>query len=269
MPPKLSSYDKAFFDETQFTSLRSAQEVVPLILDLLEVKNVIDIGCGTGAWLSVFEQFGVSRVLGIDNASLNGAKLQIKENQILKHDLLKTLELANDERFDLVTCLEVAEHLPASCAKQIVDNLTSLGSVVLFSAAIPHQGGTNHINEQWPEYWAKLFAEQGYRVVDCLRAKIWQNDNVAYWYAQNLLLYVKEDDLAKYPKLEPYVQSTDPNQLTLIHPKTYIKNHDRFNSPVVIVLRFVWGIVPRRLRLYLIKPLDSLIWKHVSTKFKV
>jgi len=39
--------------------------------------------------------------------------------------------------------------------------LVKAAPVVLFSAAIPLQGGTEHVNEQWQSYWAKLFAEHG------------------------------------------------------------------------------------------------------------
>jgi SAM-dependent methyltransferase len=260
-----SVYNKTFFDELQLTDFRSAQEIVPLILDLIDAKSVIDVGCGSGAFLSVFQQHGVKDIQGIDNASLDSAMLHIPTDKILRHDLTRPFSV--DKKFDLVTCMEVAEHLPASCAEQIVDNLTRLGPVILFSAAIPHQGGTNHINEQWPEYWAKLFASKGYVVIDCLREKIWQNDNVTYWYAQNLLWYIKADQLNEYPKLAAYAHSTSPNQLTWIHPKTYVKNYDRLNSPVVLMLRFAWGLIPRWLRLRLVKPLDSMIWRHVSTNY--
>ncbi len=259
-------YNETFFDELQLTDFRSAQEIVPIILDFVDAKSVIDVGCGSGAFLSVFQQYGIEDIQGIDSASLDAAVLHISREKILRHDLRQPFSL--DREFDLVTCIEVAEHLPESCAQQIVDNLIRLGSVVLFSSAIPHQGGTNHINEQWPEYWAKLFANRGYTVIDCLRERIWQNDNVTYWYAQNLLWYVKSDQLKKYPRLAAHAQSTSPNLLTWIHPKTYVKNYDRLNSPMILIMRFAWSLIPRWLRLRLVKPLGSFIWKHVSTTYR-
>ena len=54
----------------------------------------------------------------------------------------------------------------------------SLSDVVLFSAAIPHQGGENHFNEQWPDYWSQKFERRGYSVLDCLRHLIWANPKV-------------------------------------------------------------------------------------------
>jgi hypothetical protein len=52
------------------------------------------------------------------------------------------------------------------------DSLVSRGPVIVFSAAIPYQGGTNHTNEQWPEYWARHFSAKGYVPVDCVRRQI-------------------------------------------------------------------------------------------------
>ncbi len=81
-------------------------------------------------------------------------------------------------RFDLGICLEVAEHLPTAGADQLVENLVRLSDVILFSAAIPHQGGTHHVNEQWPSYWADLFAARHYFAWDGLRWLIWQDARI-------------------------------------------------------------------------------------------
>ena len=100
-----------------------------------------------------------------------------------------------DREFDLVPSLEVAEHLPKPCAEEFVDSLTRLGSSILFSAAIPLQGGKHHLNEQWPAYWARYFQERGYVAIDCIRDKIWQDDNVEFWYARNILIFVRKKAL--------------------------------------------------------------------------
>ena len=96
-------------------------------------------------------------------------------------------------------CLEVAEHLPETAAASLVESLVNLSSVVLFSAAIPMQGGTNHINEQWPEYWRRLFQVHGYRMLDLIQREIWKNAAVKFWYRQNTFLFVA--DRAKCPQI--------------------------------------------------------------------
>jgi len=127
-------------------------------------------------------------------------------------------------RFDLVLSLEVAEHLDKEYADVFIDSLVSLGPVVLFSAAIPYQGGTNHINEQWPEYWVSHFRKRGYQVIDYLRRKIWDNQKVEPWYAQNILIFIKQDCLEKYPLLAKELKNTNLSQISVIHPKIYLSN---------------------------------------------
>lgn len=90
-------------------------------------------------------------------------------------------------------CLETAEHLPPERADSFVEDLVKLAPVVVFSAAIPGQGGTDHLNEQWPEYWAQRFRKLSYVVVDTLRMRFWSNEAMSAMYAQNSILYVRKD----------------------------------------------------------------------------
>ena len=50
--------------------------------------------------------------------------------------------------FDLAISLEVAEHPPEEFAEPLVERLVTAAPFVLFSAAIPEQGGIHHVNEQ-------------------------------------------------------------------------------------------------------------------------
>jgi SAM-dependent methyltransferase len=197
----------------------SARVVVPLMIDLVEPHSVIDVGCGTGAWLAVFREAGVDEVLGVDGDSVEVAMLRIPEELFVARDLSRPFSL--DRHFDLVVSLEVAEHLPAESADGYVESLTALGPVVLFSAAIPGQDGVHHVNEQWPEYWAERFAARGYVPVDCLRRRIWSNEAVAWWYAQNSLVFVEREHLSRTPRLKAEHEAAGTSQLRLVHPVKY------------------------------------------------
>jgi hypothetical protein len=148
----------------------------------------------------------------------------------IAHDL--TRPFRTDRRFDLVLSLEVAEHLPGDRADVFVETLTGLGPVVLFSAAIPHQGGTQHVNEQWPDYWRERFETRGYVVIDCIRRRVWQNENVSWWYAQNVLVYARSEYVAAHPGLRQERERTHPGQLALVHPKRYIGLADLADRPL-------------------------------------
>ncbi|MGA2433897.1 MAG: methyltransferase domain-containing protein [Bryobacteraceae bacterium] len=213
----MKAYPKSFYSGLHRGSKQSAEIVVPIVMDLLKPRSVVDVGCGTGAWLSVFENNGVLNTLGIDGSDADTELLQIDRRKFLLHDLTLPLEL--ERSFDLVVCLEVAEHLPPSGAEEFVNSLTRLGPTVLFSAAIPYQGGKHHLNEQWPEYWAGLFEKRNYRVADCLRPRIWGCPDVDWWYAQNLLLFVRRDVAGDF-------SCRDSEGLSMIHPALYLKHCD-------------------------------------------
>src|SRR5205823_3545352 len=127
------------------------------------------------------------RLRGLDGPSVDASHLLIDPACFTPVDLARCPELA--ETFDLALCLEVAEHLPPRASRPLVRLLTRAAPLVLFSAAIPGQGGVGHRNEQWPDYWRARFAEFGYRRLDPVRRHVWQDPRVAGWYQQNLYLY--------------------------------------------------------------------------------
>jgi SAM-dependent methyltransferase len=212
-------YTLEFYENLVSGSRRSAEVVVPLVLERMPVQSVVDVGCGTGTWLSVFSGIGVERVHGIDGEWVTPAILEIPPRCFSRADLTRPLLL--DEEFDLVVSLEVAEHLPPASAAGFVESLIRLGPVVLFSAAIPHQGGQDHRNEQWPSYWWSLFASHGYQCVDLLRPLIWHDDRVEWWYRQNVLLFVEASRLVDYPYLKAEGFARSP--AALVHPQTYLE----------------------------------------------
>lgn len=140
----------------------------------------------------------------------------ILASQFVAADLAHGVELGR--QFDLVISLEVAEHLPPSSSESFVETLTTHGKVVLFSAAVPGQGGVNHINEQWPAYWKRLFEAREFLLVDCLRDRFWNNQEISPCYRQNIMLYVDRTRLAGDPKmLQEYDRGKD-RPLAVVHP---------------------------------------------------
>lgn len=245
MPPSLKSkresrlYDKRFFDEARETSGPSARQIVPIVMRLVQPQSVVDLGCGTGSWLAVFREQNVPKVLGIDGGWVDRRVLEIPVESFMVLDLTKTLPALG--AFDLALSLEVAEHLPARAAETHVESLVSLAPAVMFSAAIPMQGGAGHVNEQWPEYWAERFAAKGYQVVDCIRRRVWNNSSVSWWFAQNTLLFVREDYLAAHPALRTERDRDAGNPLSLVHPGGYLQQVD----PSRMSARQTIGLLPK------------------------
>jgi hypothetical protein len=170
---------------------------------------------------------GVTDFLGIDGDYVDSGKLLIAPDRFRALDLTQPFSL--ERSFDLVMTLEVAEHLPEASASGFIKSLVALGPVVLFSAAVPYQGGTGHINEQWPEYWAALFSRERYVAIDCIRPRVWSNPEVQPWYAQNALLFVKEDVLVDNQALRAERDGSLGRPLNLVHPDQYVGAADSRN----------------------------------------
>ena len=211
-----------------------------MLIEMLQPRSVIDVGCGRGTWLSVFARLGLADYLGVDGAWGNLETLDIPRERFVVADLQQPIRL--DRRFDLVVSLEVAEHLPASAADSFVQSLANLGDRIVFSAAIPHQGGTDHQNEQWPTYWVERFAHHDFDVLDVIRPLLWSRDEVEPWYCQNTLLFVRRGT--------PRPQVTAAFPVDLVHPRHYQKQQNKLDelarlaNPQTMPLRYLLSVAP-------------------------
>lgn len=202
-------------------ALDSPQRVVPLLIELLNPHSVLDLGCGPGTWLEEFTRQGIDDVFGVEGAWLDQSVLRVPREKVQIHDL--TMPLSLGRQFDLAISLEVGEHLPESAAAGLVGMLTEHAQAVAFSAATPLQGGTHHVNERWPGYWAELFAAHGFVSVDALRPRIWLDEQIAWYYRQNMFLAVREDELGRYPALRAEYERSGGSVLPLVHPDRYVR----------------------------------------------
>lgn len=212
------SYTEEFYDVIKEGCLRSAQTVVPVIMDLLHPETVVDVGCGEGWWLSVFKEHGC-QVTGFDGAYVNQDRLAIAPSEFYGVDLATPWWRKSVDALpaDLAISLEVAEHLPPDRADGFVGGLCHIADVVLFSAAIPGQGGNGHVNENWPAYWAAKFEARNFRVSGGLRWEFWDAD-IENWYCQNLLLCVHRNELARRPSLDRLFGTPSMAPISVVHP---------------------------------------------------
>jgi hypothetical protein len=213
----MQQYDQQFYESIRDGSRRSADIIVPLIMRILHPESVLDVGCGQGVWLNAFAGNGVDDIHGVDGDYVSTDELAIRPEQFTALNLERGLDLGR--RFDLAMSLEVAEHLGADAADSFVASLVRHSTCVLFSAAIPEQGGTSHVNEQWASYWIEKFAAHGYRPWD-FRAQLWGNPQIDHWYAQNMLLFIEEGVEGDFPALAEIARR---QPLDLVHPAQYLR----------------------------------------------
>ena len=220
-------YDAAFFEGQAARSLVSARTVLSRVFPLLHPRRLLDVGCGVGTWLRAALELGADDVIGTDGNYIDPESLLIERDRFIPADLAtealpQVLGSRAVQPFDLVMCMEVAEHLPHARAPSLVEELTLLSDAVLFSAAVPFQYGTNHVNEQWPEYWSILFRGQGFDCFDPLRVELWNDPDVDWWYAQNALVYARTGTAAAAAL--PAGSRVGRRGLSLVHPDSLLAN---------------------------------------------
>jgi SAM-dependent methyltransferase len=244
MSKSATVYPDSFFAIHEQGSERSATRVVPELLAIVSPHSVIDVGCGIGAWLAEFEKRGITDALGVDGDYVATERLRISPEKFLAKDLTKPLGI--HRRFDLAISLEVAEHLPENRSESFVSDLVGLAPVVLFSAAIPFQGGTFHVNEQWPDYWEKIFRQHNYLALDCLRRVLWDDESVDWWYRQNAILYASAELVQQDPILSRIAAQQPKHILRMVHPRLYEEKYRAALNPTLRTI--VRGFSPALVR---------------------
>lgn len=201
-------YPREFYESRHRETFYTAETFCKILLDEYPgINSVIDVGCGVGSFLLAFQKRGISDLRGLEGDWVQDDQWVMPRKAIEKCDLKNPAE--QNRKYDLAISLEVAEHLPPESASRFVDFLCSLSDTILFSAAVPGQGGENHLNENWQSFWAELFQGQGFYPRDLIRPKIWKDELIYFWYRQNTLVYRKG------------APTSQPMICDMIHPVLY------------------------------------------------
>ena len=202
------------YQERDATTRVSAAKILAVVeREFGPIDSAVDVGCGVGTFLSVLRETGVKVTHGIDGPWVDKDLLEISVLDFEEVNLESPRPL--DRKYDLAICLEVAEHLSSSSAEIIVAFLVECSNLVLFSAAIPEQGGEGHQNEQWQSYWVQMFNERGYVARDAVRPEIWNDPDVLYWYKQNTLVFVRGKDGVSLSETKNWI-------VDVVHPDAYL-----------------------------------------------
>lgn len=191
------TYDSLFYEYQREGSMRSARTLLPRVIETLGVRSVLDVGCGAGAWLAAYRDLGTTDLIGVDGDYVDRTLLLIDSGQFHPRDITRRFDF--ERQFDLVQCLEVAEHIPHQACATLIDNIVRHGRKVLFSAAVPGQGGEDHINEQRYEFWRDLFAARSYRLFDFVRPAVADNEAIEPWYRYNVMFFAHDSTIDSLP----------------------------------------------------------------------
>ena len=190
-------FPNEFFDYMDPGSRRSASSIVALLAPKLRPRSVLDVGCGRGVWPGEWNRAGIADSVGVDGPYVDRASLTIPPKSFVAWDLSRPLNL--ERHFDLVQSLEVAQCVDLGFADVFVDSLCRHGELIMFSAAVPGQGGERHVNEQPLDYWREKFASRGYAAFDWVRPALASLPNIEPWYRYNCLLYATNRAATELP----------------------------------------------------------------------
>lgn len=184
-------YCDAYYAYVDREAERSAPVIVDSVHEAFRPGSVIDVGCGSGALLAEFRNRGTSG-RGLEHSAAGLARCRRRGLDVMPFDIEGGGDLGLPA-FDVAVCLEVAEHLDERFADPLVVLLGRLSSRVVFSAAVPGQGGgADHVNEQPNEYWIEKFLRNGFGHDpnrDFAWRSRWRGGNAASFYADNVMIF--------------------------------------------------------------------------------
>lgn len=185
-------YNEEFYNLNRAESYNSARIVLDIFKNFFMPTSVFDLGCGAGTWLRAWQDLGVKDIYGIDANTMDEAALLVPREKI------KIIDFENEsleiKKFDLAMSLECLEHISENRELCAVETLTSCADIILFSAAVPMQAGTNHINCRPLQYWVDIFSSKGFSCYDFIRPECIKHAlPVAPWYVQNILVFAKNE----------------------------------------------------------------------------
>jgi SAM-dependent methyltransferase len=187
---RATTYDDDFYRRNAEGRASSAALVLRVVYGFLQPSSILDVGCGRGAWLQAAGRLGTATRHGIDGPWVKASDLLDPDICFTPVDFERPLPPLG-RKFDLAVSVEVAEHVSEKNADGFVDALCTASDVVLFGAAIRHQGGEHHVNEQRQSYWVDRFGARGFDCYDVLRPALWNEEAVKWWYRQNTFLFVR------------------------------------------------------------------------------
>jgi hypothetical protein len=159
-----------------------AERLALWIKEVVQPQTVLDVGCGPGMHVYALRKLGVV-AWGIDQDPRVDGKPFLKQVSLFDWKIPA----------ELVLCMEVAEHIPEEFADEVAGDVSELTQkYLIWTAALPGQGGDGHINCQPKEYWEEKFIKLGMKrnpmMENALKHYVRQGYYMG-WFVNNLLWF--------------------------------------------------------------------------------
>jgi len=133
-------------------------EVADGIVRALHPSSVLDAGCAMGFLVEALHERGVEAA-GIDISEYAISRV---DESVRDRCRVGSLSEPLERHYDLITCIEVLEHIPPEETDRVLANLCRSTDRLLLSSTPADYGEPTHLNVQQPEVWSALLAREGF-----------------------------------------------------------------------------------------------------------
>lgn len=152
----LGGYDDYSWDNPRWRGF--FEVVADRVVALAAPRTVLDVGCARGLLVQALAARGVDAV-GTD---ISSHAVETAHPDVRPRLRVASAAEAFEGRYDLVTCIEVLEHLSPLEAQQAIDHIAAGTDRVLFSSSPADHDEATHVNTHPTTQWVAWFAERGF-----------------------------------------------------------------------------------------------------------
>ena len=159
------------------------------IADKYHPQQVLDIGCGLGGYIRMFQEWGTPEVLGVDGSLPSDQFLS--DGNFLHHDLNQPLDL--QRTYDLVLCITAIESIDAQTQEKVLEIIHRHSKDrIVFAAAEPNQQDSGYKNLSPLSHWLEAWQRLGW-VPDVFDSLAVRSLSTYSWLRRNLIVLVRAD----------------------------------------------------------------------------
>ena len=128
------------------------------IVKEIQPQKTLDVGCAVGFFVEALRDRGVE-AYGIDVSEY--AIASVRED-IKPYCQVKSALLPIEEKYDLITCIEVLEHINSLDVPMAIQRMCAATDDIIFSSSPFDYAEESHISVHPVEYWVEQFAYNGF-----------------------------------------------------------------------------------------------------------
>lgn len=138
------------------------EELVDFTCANLQFQTHLDIGCAMGFTVRAMTRRGKdSRGVDISEYAIAHALPEVKD-LLRVHDIRRSVGLY---KYDLVTCIEVVEHIDKQYTERVIQNICNASSRYIFFSSKFDLKEKTHVNVRPTGHWFGLFEQRGFKYI--------------------------------------------------------------------------------------------------------